>query len=86
MHKGDKNDPRVAVIEVVPDEIRYFVATKNIASRAIDIAVSAVTSRVASPGEVRTITKQEVSGSFHESSGGCCTILTAACRSSWWRV
>ncbi|KAL1723925.1 hypothetical protein EV715DRAFT_269253 [Schizophyllum commune] len=61
IHKGDETDPRVSVIQVIPDEIRYWTVTKNAAARAVDIAASAVTGNAASPGELRTITKAEVS-------------------------
>ncbi|EIW63562.1 uncharacterized protein TRAVEDRAFT_56490 [Trametes versicolor FP-101664 SS1] len=60
IHKGDKNDPRVAVIEVIPDEIRYWIATRGKVGQAVDIAVSAVTGHTAAPGELRTITKAEI--------------------------
>ncbi|KAI0821685.1 hypothetical protein BC628DRAFT_1329112 [Trametes gibbosa] len=60
VHKGDQNDPRVAVIEVIPDEIRYWVATRTKVGQAVDIAVSAVTGHTAAPGELRTITKAEI--------------------------
>ncbi|KAF9010667.1 hypothetical protein BDQ17DRAFT_1397328 [Cyathus striatus] len=49
VHKGDANDPRVAVIEVVPDEIRYWITTKSKIGRATSV-----------PGELRTITKDEI--------------------------
>ena len=61
VHKGDENDPRVALIEVIPDEIRYWIATRGAVGRTIDIAVSAMTGKGAAPGELRTITKEEVS-------------------------
>ena len=53
IHKGDENDPRVAVIEVVPDEIRYWLpmATRDVALKG----------EVTAPGELRTITNEEVS-------------------------
>ena len=60
VHKGDHNDPRVAIIEVIPDEIRYWYATRSKVGQAVDIAVSAVSGRTAAPGELRTITKDEV--------------------------
>ena len=60
VHKGDENDPRVAAIEVVPDEVRYWLA-KGPISRGVQEIASAVQGNVAAPGELRTITKQEVS-------------------------
>ncbi|KAL0956307.1 hypothetical protein HGRIS_002464 [Hohenbuehelia grisea] len=60
IHKGDENDPRVVIIKVIPDEIRYFVATKGAIARNVDAAVGAVTGHVATPGELRTISKQEI--------------------------
>ncbi|KAF8160678.1 hypothetical protein B0H34DRAFT_795562 [Crassisporium funariophilum] len=61
VHKGDANDPRVAVIQVVPDEIRYWYPTKGKVGRAMEIATDALTGKTSSPGELRTITKQEIS-------------------------
>ncbi|RPD54740.1 hypothetical protein L226DRAFT_523023 [Lentinus tigrinus ALCF2SS1-7] len=60
VHKGDRNDPRVAIIEVVPDEIRYWYATHGKVGQAVDIAFSAMSGRTAVPGELRTITKDEI--------------------------
>ncbi|KAJ7287581.1 hypothetical protein C8J57DRAFT_1495999 [Mycena rebaudengoi] len=60
IHKGDAEDPRISVIEVIPHEIRYWVATKGAIARAADTAISAVTSRTASPGELRIITEPEI--------------------------
>ncbi|EPT04536.1 hypothetical protein FOMPIDRAFT_1057856 [Fomitopsis schrenkii] len=60
VHKGDQNDPRVAVIEVIPEEIRYWYATRGTVGQAVDIAVSAVSGKTAAPGELRTITKAEI--------------------------
>lgn len=59
IHKGDENDPRVALIEVVPYEVRYWLASSSISSSVQEIA-SAVRGKVAIPGELRTITKQEI--------------------------
>lgn len=61
IHKGDAMDPRVSVIEVIPDEIRYWYPTEGKIMRAIEIGVDALTGRVASPGELRTLTLKEVS-------------------------
>jgi len=60
VHKGDANDPRVSIIQVIPDEIRYWYSTKGTVGRAVEIGVSAMTSKTATPGELRTITKDEI--------------------------
>ncbi|KAI0085163.1 hypothetical protein BDY19DRAFT_967407 [Irpex rosettiformis] len=60
VHKGDQNDPRVAVIEVIPDSIRYWLSTENALTKAANIAASAISGGTAVPGELRTITKDEV--------------------------
>lgn len=60
VHKGDANDPRVSIIQVTPDEIRYWYPTKGKVGRAVEVGISAVTSKTASSGELRTITKDEV--------------------------
>jgi general stress protein 26 len=61
VHKGDANDPRVSIIEVVPDEIRFWYPTATSVGRAMEIAVAAATGNTAAPGELHTITKDEVS-------------------------
>ena len=63
VHRGDTEDPRVVVIEVVPDEIRYWVATKGTVGRVVESRIGAMTGAAACPGEIRTITKNEVSRS-----------------------
>ncbi|KAI0062861.1 hypothetical protein BV25DRAFT_1824904 [Artomyces pyxidatus] len=60
VHKGDENDPRVVAIEVIPDEIRYWLATNGTVSRTVKAAISAVTGKGTAPGEIRTITKSEI--------------------------
>ncbi|TCD60733.1 hypothetical protein EIP91_009616 [Steccherinum ochraceum] len=60
IHKGDQHDPRVALIEIIPDEVRYWVATKGAVGRAVDVAVSSMTGKGAAPGELRTISKDEI--------------------------
>ncbi|KAH9998467.1 hypothetical protein BJV74DRAFT_883157 [Russula compacta] len=60
IHKGDENDPRVAAIEVVPDEVRYWLATSGSISRGVQEIASAAQGKVTVPGELRTITKEEV--------------------------
>jgi hypothetical protein len=63
VHKGDENDPRISIIQVVPEEIRYWLPTKGTIGRAIETGVSKMTGKVAAPGELRTITKAEVRAS-----------------------
>ncbi|KAG9101552.1 hypothetical protein FRC06_002836 [Ceratobasidium sp. 370] len=60
VHKGDENDPRVVIIDVAPSEIRYWHSTRTKVGAAIEVATSAVTGKVASTGELCTITKQEL--------------------------
>jgi hypothetical protein len=48
---------------VVPDEVRYWLATSGSISRGVQEIASAVQGKVAIPGELRTITKGEVSAS-----------------------
>ncbi|KAF5380419.1 hypothetical protein D9615_004648 [Tricholomella constricta] len=59
-HKGDETDPRISVIEVIPDEIRYWMPTKGAIGRAIEAGLGAMTGKASAPGEIRTITKAEV--------------------------
>jgi len=60
VHKGDENDPRISLIRVVPDEIRYFKATRGAVGRAVETGINAFTHGVSTPGELITITSEEV--------------------------
>ncbi|KZP22403.1 hypothetical protein FIBSPDRAFT_739199 [Athelia psychrophila] len=60
VHKGDENDPRVSIIEVVPDEIRYWITKSGTISQGAQVAFGAVTGHAAAPGELRTISKDEI--------------------------
>ncbi|CAG8768867.1 9078_t:CDS:2, partial [Acaulospora colombiana] len=60
VHKGDAHDPRVSIIKVVPNEIRYWVATSGAVGRALEHAKGAVTGKLTAPGEIRTITADEL--------------------------
>lgn len=64
VHKGNASDPRVSLIQVIPDEIRYWQVNKGKLGRALEIGMDAMTGKTAQPGEMRTITKSEVSGSY----------------------
>ncbi|KAF8894108.1 hypothetical protein BD779DRAFT_1505326 [Infundibulicybe gibba] len=60
IHKGDRDDPRISIIQVIPDEIRYWFPTKGALGRAIDSGVGVITGRSSAPGQLRTITKSEI--------------------------
>ncbi|KAH7888683.1 hypothetical protein F5I97DRAFT_1925221 [Phlebopus sp. FC_14] len=60
VHKGDETDPRVAVIEVIPDEIRYWITKQSYILRTVQVATSAAMGKATSPGELRTINKEEI--------------------------
>ncbi|KAF8444617.1 hypothetical protein L210DRAFT_978303 [Boletus edulis BED1] len=60
VHKGDKGDPRVAVIEIIPDEIKYWISEQSRISRTAQVATSAILGKATAPGELRTIRKEEV--------------------------
>lgn len=61
VHKGDEGDPRVAVIEIIPDEIKYWISKQSGISRTAQVALSAAMGKATAPGELRTIRKEEVS-------------------------
>lgn len=54
IHKGNEDDPRVAIIEVVPNEVRYWLPTSCPEAPPVQ-------GKVTVSGELRTITKEEVS-------------------------
>lgn len=62
---------RVSLIEVIPDEIRYWIATKGSITGAIETATSTMTGRVANLGELRTISTAEVSCPFELCEAEC---------------
>ena len=51
----------MALIEVVPEEVRYWLATSGSISRGVQEIASAAQGKVTLPGELRTVTKEEVS-------------------------
>lgn len=79
IHKGDKHDPRVSVINVTPTEIRYWVSTSTAVGRAMEHAKGAVTGKLTAPGEIRTITPEEVRTLLLSSF---CSITKNPCSSS----
>lgn len=66
VHRGDKDDPRLAVIEVIPDEIKYWITKHSSVVREAQVAASALRGKATAPGELRTITKEEVSVCLNE--------------------
>ncbi|KAF9227335.1 hypothetical protein BS17DRAFT_460205 [Gyrodon lividus] len=60
VHQGDEKDPRVAVIEIIPDEIKYWITKKSHVFRTVQVAAGAAMGRATAPGELRTISKEEV--------------------------
>ncbi|KAM0749353.1 hypothetical protein T439DRAFT_315583 [Meredithblackwellia eburnea MCA 4105] len=59
-HTGDWNDPRVAVIQVVPAEIRYWHRTESTLTQTFEVVKGAITGDTASPGVLRVITASEL--------------------------
>jgi len=45
----------------VPDEIRYWITHSNTVTRTAQVALGAATGKVIATGDLRTITKDEVS-------------------------
>ncbi|KAF9241596.1 hypothetical protein BU15DRAFT_73326 [Melanogaster broomeanus] len=60
VHKGDEKDPRVAIIEIIPDEIRYWISKHPGVLRTIRVAAGAALGKATAPGELRIITKEEI--------------------------
>jgi len=58
-HKGDENDPRVVLIDVEPFEISIWEGSSGI-SRLTEVAVAAVSSKVATPGQMFNLNKTEI--------------------------
>ncbi|KAI5477553.1 blue-light-inducible Bli-3 protein [Pseudohyphozyma bogoriensis] len=59
-YTGNWDDPRVAVIQVVPTEIRYWHKTVTKAGMAYQVVKGAVTGETAAPGELRVIGAEEL--------------------------
>lgn len=54
------HDPRVAVIEVQVDEVRYWLSTENALTKIVNLSAATITGRAAAPGELRWLSKDEV--------------------------
>jgi len=60
IHKGNEEDPRVSVLEINPTEIRFWKATSGSIGRAASVVKGAVTGKTSVPGNIVTITPQEI--------------------------
>ena len=54
----------MAVCEINVDEIRHFHQRRTALGTAADIVTSAISSGTATPGEIRTITREEIEASW----------------------
>ncbi|GAA6044536.1 hypothetical protein JCM8097_000484 [Rhodosporidiobolus ruineniae] len=52
---GEPGDPRIAVIQVVPSEIRYWVKTRTSLGQAAEVLKGAITGETAAPGVLRVL-------------------------------
>ena len=64
VHTGKPSDPRMAVVEVKIDEIRHFHQVKTTIGTLVDVVTSAVSGSTATPGQIRTITGEEISSAW----------------------
>jgi general stress protein 26 len=60
VHTGGPEDPRMAVIEVVPDEIRHYHQERSGLGVLGEVVAATITGNTASPGSIRTITREEL--------------------------
>ncbi|EPQ26767.1 uncharacterized protein PFL1_05746 [Pseudozyma flocculosa PF-1] len=58
-HTGDHDDPRVVLLDVVPEEIRYFKADGKVKALA-ETAKAAISGHAASPGKLVILTSDEI--------------------------
>lgn len=62
IHTGGPEDPRMAVLEVVPDEIRHYHQEKSTLGFVGEVVAATVTGNTAAPGSIRTITREDLAG------------------------
>ena len=60
VHDGSENDPRIGVIRVKMNTATYSLVSKNIFTRAAEVATGAVTGRPAAINHLREITAADV--------------------------
>lgn len=59
VHDGSAEDPRVVMLDVVPEEIRYYAQSGKVAYLK-DVAKATVSGSVASPGKLVIIDSDEI--------------------------
>lgn len=59
-HDGSENDPRIGVIRVKMTTATYSLVSKNIFSRAAEVATGVITGKPASTNSLREITEEDV--------------------------
>ncbi|GAA6003021.1 hypothetical protein JCM10207_001949 [Rhodosporidiobolus poonsookiae] len=57
---GEPGDPRIAIIEVVPSEIRYWVKTRTTIGQAAEVLKGAITGETAAPGALRVVSASDL--------------------------
>jgi general stress protein 26 len=60
VHDGSEKDPRIGIIRVKTVSSTYSLVSKNLLSRAADIASSTITGKPASPNTLREISEGDV--------------------------
>ncbi|GAA5910492.1 uncharacterized protein JCM6883_003027 [Sporobolomyces salmoneus] len=60
INEGEPGDERIALIEVVPTEIRYWLKTRTSIGQTFEVVKGALTGETAAPGALRTITASEL--------------------------
>ncbi len=66
VHTGKPDDPRMAVVEIKVDEIRHFHQQKTQLGTVVDVVTSAISGSTATPGEIRTITKEMIESAWEK--------------------
>lgn len=60
IHDGSENDPRIGIIRVKMTTAHYAISTKNILSRAAEVAQGTITGKPAVVNKLREISEEEV--------------------------
>ncbi|CAG7850661.1 SubName: Full=Related to BLI-3 blue-light-inducible Bli-3 protein {ECO:0000313/EMBL:CCA68312.1} [Serendipita indica DSM 11827] len=60
VHNSTPSDPRISIITVKTQSVRYWYSTQGAVSHALDTARAAVTGKLTVPGELYTLSSQEI--------------------------